>query len=69
MIALEIEGGIYVRGRHTRGAGYEKDLEKYAHAMVDGWIVLRVSPAQLRDGRAVQWLDALMRALRTRPAP
>lgn len=68
MIALEIEGGIYVRGRHTRGAGYENDLEKYAHAIVDGWIVLRVSPSQLRDGRAVRWLAATMRGLRATAA-
>ena len=59
-VALEIEGGIYVRGRHSRGAGYEKDLEKYAHAMVDGWMVLRVSPGQLRDWQAAKWLAQLL---------
>lgn len=43
-IAVEIEGGIYVSGRHTRGAGYEKDMEKYNAATLLGWRVLRYTP-------------------------
>ena len=27
-IIVEIEGGIFVGGRHTRGAGFIKDMEK-----------------------------------------
>lgn len=41
MIAIELEGGVYTRGRHTRGAGYVKDLEKYNAATVMGWNLLR----------------------------
>lgn len=42
-IAIEIEGGVWTRGRHTRGAGYTADLEKYNTATVMGWRVLRYS--------------------------
>lgn len=46
-VALEVEGGIWTRGRHTRGAGYLADLEKYSEAAVRGWAVVRVTPDQL----------------------
>ena len=28
MLALEIEGAVWTGGRHTRGAGYLRDMEK-----------------------------------------
>lgn len=46
-IALEIEGGAFTQGRHTRGAGFLKDMEKYNAAAVAGWRVLRVTPGQM----------------------
>lgn len=47
LVALECEGGIWVRGRHTRGAGFLRDIEKYNAAAVGGWLVLRCTPATL----------------------
>lgn len=46
-IAIEVEGGAFTRGRHTRGAGFVKDMEKYNAAALAGWKVLRVTPGQL----------------------
>ena len=40
-IAVEMEGGIWTRGRHTRGRGYRRDLEKYNAATELGWRVFR----------------------------
>lgn len=40
--AIEIEGGVWSGGRHTRGAGYAKDAEKYNEANFDGWSVIRL---------------------------
>lgn len=41
MIAIEIEGGSWSGGRHTRGAGYNKDMKKYNEAVKLGWRLLR----------------------------
>jgi very-short-patch-repair endonuclease len=46
-VALEVEGGVWSGGRHTRGAGFLKDMEKYNAATVLGWRVLRVTPSTL----------------------
>ena len=43
-VALEIEGGVWVRGRHIRPAGFLKDIEKYNAATCMGWAVLRCVP-------------------------
>lgn len=40
-IAIELEGGIWTGGRHTRGKGFESDCEKYNEAAKAGWLVLR----------------------------
>lgn len=46
-IALEVEGAIWTNGRHTRGSGFVKDMEKYNRAAVLGWRVLRCVPDDL----------------------
>lgn len=46
-VALEVEGGIWTNGRHTRGAGFKKDMEKYNRAACLGWRILRVTPDEL----------------------
>jgi very-short-patch-repair endonuclease len=57
-LAVEVEGGIYGRGRHTRGKGYEDDCTKYSWAALLGWRVLRFGPKMLEDGRSDQLLRA-----------
>ena len=46
---IEIEGGIFIPGggRHSRGAGYAKDAEKYLEAVLAGWTVIRLTEKQL----------------------
>jgi very-short-patch-repair endonuclease len=43
-IAVEIEGGAFTRGRHTRGKGFISDMQKYNAATVLGWKLLRYTP-------------------------
>jgi hypothetical protein len=52
MVALEIEGGAWTGGRHTRGKGFVADMEKYNAAALAGWRVLRVTPQQVKSGEA-----------------
>jgi very-short-patch-repair endonuclease len=58
-LGIEINGAIYVNGRHTRGVGVEKDMEKLAEAACLGWTILQVSPRHVRDGQALQWIERL----------
>src|SRR5262245_50434913 len=60
-IAVEIEGGIYVRGRHVRGYGFENDMVKYNVAALLGWRILRFTPRMVESGWA---LDVIAAALR-----
>jgi hypothetical protein len=59
-LALEIDGGLFIRGRHSRGAGQEADMEKRAAGLLLGWRILIVSPRMLQDGRALAWLEQLL---------
>lgn len=47
MVALEVEGGIWTNGRHTRGSGAVADLEKYSEAAIAGWRVIYCTPGDL----------------------
>lgn len=46
-VAVEIQGGVYVRGKHVQGDGAEKDYEKLNEAQLLGWIVLQTTPRGL----------------------
>lgn len=59
-VAVEIEGGIWVSGRHTRGSGFEKDCEKYLEAAALGWTVLRVTPKMATSGIALTYVERVM---------
>ena len=44
---IEIEGGIWIQGRHNRPQGFAKDVEKYLEAALDGWRVIRLTELQI----------------------
>lgn len=46
-IALEVEGGVWTGGRHTRPQGFLGDIEKYNTATLMGWRVFRTTPDDL----------------------
>jgi uncharacterized protein (UPF0128 family) len=56
-IALEVEGGAYISGRHTRGKGYEGDCEKYSMAAILGWCVVRATTGQVKSGLALRLVE------------
>lgn len=49
-VALEIEGGVWTTGRHTRPKGFLNDIEKYNHATRLGWRVFRCTPNSIHLG-------------------
>lgn len=51
-VAVEINGGIWTKGRHIRGSGYIGDRAKINAAQILGWIVLEFSPEQIKTGEA-----------------
>ncbi|MCG6219241.1 endonuclease domain-containing protein [Vibrio diabolicus] len=55
-LAVEVEGGTWAGGRHTRGSGYEKDCEKYNAAALRGWSILRFTGSMIKSGKAVETL-------------
>lgn len=61
MIAVECEGGTWARGRHTRGAGFEKDCEKSNAAQLLGWRLFRFTKAMIDSGDAIVILQAVMK--------
>ena len=46
-LAIEIDGGVFSGGRHSRGAGYREDTYKVNLASLLGWTVLRYLPEDL----------------------
>lgn len=63
-LAVECEGGIWMAGRHTRGAGYTADLEKYNLAAMCGWLVLRFTKTQVQHGIALSMIQAALKLRR-----
>ena len=57
MLAVEIEGGIWIKGRHTRGQGFTEDCRKYSEAALMGWRVLRVVGKWVRNGEALRLIE------------
>jgi len=55
-ILVEIEGGIGSTSRHLTYTGFTNDCEKYAAAAILGYRVIRCTPAQVEDGRALSWI-------------
>ena len=46
-LALEVEGGVWSGGKHGRGSGIVKDMEKSNGLACLGWRLLRVTPSEL----------------------
>jgi len=60
LIAVECEGGTYRGGRHTRGEGYHKDLDKYNEATRFGWKVYRFDSKHIISGEAAFYMEKIL---------
>lgn len=62
-VAVELEGGVWTRGRHTRGKGYCRDMEKYNAATELGWRLLRFTANDLEYSpmQVIEQVTALLK--------
>jgi len=61
-VALEVQGGLFVQGRHSRGAALLKEHEKLNEAAAQGWRVLFVVPSQLESSMTLDWIRRALQA-------
>ena len=55
-IGIEIQGGVYMRGRHVTGSGYERDCRKYNIAYTSGWTIFLLTSTMTKD---LFWFDLI----------
>lgn len=60
-LAAEVDGAVWILGRHSRGAGIESDCEKVNLAIERGWTVARFTTGMVADGRALATLERLLK--------
>ena len=57
-IAIEIDGGVWINGRHNRASGYLGDMEKFNAAATLGWVVLKFTPQEQYTRKAFDLITA-----------
>ena len=53
---VEIQGGVYNRGRHVTGSGYERDCRKYNLAYTSRWTIFLLTSTMAKDS---EWLATI----------
>jgi hypothetical protein len=67
-VALEIQGGTWVKSGHSSGRGIERDAIKALLAQLDGWALVALTDHMLgRDAHI--WLPRLEQLIRSRLTP
>jgi hypothetical protein len=61
-IAIELEGGVWSKGRHTRPSGFLNDMEKYNLAASMGILVFRVPSHDI----STKWLSPIIKTINER---
>ena len=51
---IEIQGGLYSRGRHTRGKQMEKEYLKWLLAQSLGYTIIPIGTEQVEDGKVLE---------------
>lgn len=66
-IAIELQGGIWNNGKHSRGIGYINDCDKHNAAIEQGWLILSYTSHHLdNDPNAV--IEQICRVIMLRSA-
>lgn len=61
-VLVEVQGGVWLKGKsgHSSGTGITRDCEKLSLAAVNGYRVICVTPAQIKSGKAIEWIKAAL---------
>lgn len=59
--SVEVDGGIWIYGRHNRATGFLKDLERRNLATLAGWCTIHVTPQMIVDSSAVLLVEEFFR--------
>lgn len=57
-LCIEVEGGVWTQGRHTRGKGFLGDMEKYNAMTCQGLKLIRVTPDTLIKQNTLNMIKA-----------
>lgn len=61
VVALEVDGGAWTGGRHTRGKGFIEDMQKRNAATFIGWRVFNVTHDDIKTGYAFELLTKIFK--------
>lgn len=64
-VAVEIDGGVFTGGRHVRGMGYHKAIEKMNAGVLCGWVILRYDTKHIHEDPFAM-VDEIVAVLRMR---
>lgn len=57
LIAVEVNGGVWTQGRHSRGTGQISDMDKLNQAQLLGWKVLQFAESHIKSGDAIDLIE------------
>jgi hypothetical protein len=63
-IAVEVNGGTWSGGRHSRGAGQASDYQKLNRCVLQGWKTLQYTTEQVLAGEAIDDVLEILRNCR-----
>ena len=56
-ILIDIQGGTWNNGRHSRGKGYQNDCDKGNAATKDGYTVFHFTGDDIKSGKALTFIE------------
>lgn len=66
-VLVEIEGGVWNKGRHVTPRGFLNDAEKYLAATLQGWAVIRLVDCMLTPDMVKKVLDYARKRISGKP--
>ena len=57
LVAVEVDGGTRIEGRHARGSGIEDDALKLSESAARGWRTVRLTGRMVRSGAGLGLIE------------